>query len=184
MVLYHFTSVRWLERIVADGVITTTASNIAGPERHEAPDKKTWLRHRTRGVTVATQPQVVWLTDNPVVDSSYLGATVIQDGRHYPVPAHLVPVEFRKTRVRITVSVPDSDVHWWPKWARAQKINEHWYQQLAEGHKPKEWFVVTRPIPLEEINKIELDDSQVWPGNLPKQSRLEAVKAWLHGHKP
>lgn len=186
MRLYHFTSVRWLESIMADGVIKTTASNIAGPERHEAPDKQTYLAYRTRGVSVATEPKVVWLTNNAVVDASYLGMIMRQEGDPFgtPIPAHMTPKEFRKTRVRITVEVPDADVHWWPYWARHNdraKINERWYQQLAEGKKPKEWFVVTRQIPLDEIVQIEIDDSVVWPNIAqPKTGIVNAVKSWLH----
>lgn len=177
MILYHFTNVKWLEQIVADGVIKTTDSNLSGPSRAEAPNKKAWLEYRTRGITIENEPKVVWLTNLYVADPGYLGMVV--NGQ--PVPAHMVPAEYRKTRVRITVAVPDTDALWWPQFARhngRHAINERWYRMMARDSDPKTWFVVLRPIPMEEITTIELDDSQVWPGN-QKLSRLDAVKAWL-----
>lgn len=178
MILYHWTNVVWLEAIVTDGFIKTTASDIAGPQRAALPNKATWREYRhPKGMTPETEPKVVWLANNPLVDASYLG---VVDAIHgLPVDARMAPPEWRKTRVRITVDVPDADVQWWPRFARQRRMNEKWYQAMARGHRdPKEWFVVLRPIPLAEIIRIDLDGSQVWPSQR-KLSVLDAVKAWL-----
>ena len=162
MRLYHWTNIRWLEGILAVGMITTTDSSLAGPTRYEVPKRE--ARRFASRWTLATEPKVVWLSNNPVVDATYLGMVDASGPVVRGVPAHLLPPEWRKDRVRITVEVPDADALWWPRWSRQQGIREAWYRHLAEGHRsPKEWFVVARAIPLSEFIAIHIDGDQVWP---------------------
>lgn len=161
VILYHWTNVRWLESILADGQINVTASDLSGPTRAQVG--KVAREYASRW-THETEPQVVWLADNPEVDPTYLGMIDVRGDVPRTVPAHMLPPEFRKTRVRITVDVPNADVHWWPRWARTKGIRELWYQQLAEGHRnPHEWYVVTRPIPVSEFVEVMIDGQQAWP---------------------
>lgn len=173
MKLYHWTNIRWLEGIMEAGVITVTDSNLAGPTRDDlapymsnATEAKAAAKQYRSHWTSATAPKVVWLTDNPVVDPTYLGMIDTSGAAPRPVPAHMIPAEFDKRRVRITIEVPDAEARagWWPHWARKMGIREAWYRHLAEGHRsPKEWFVVVRPIAMSEFVAIDIDGDQVWP---------------------
>jgi hypothetical protein len=175
VILYHWTNIKWLEMIIASGVVMTTESNLCGPQPGEAP-KAARKRFASRW-THESEPQVVWLSNNPVVDPTYLGMIDVRSDVPRMVTAQMLPPEYRKTRVRITVDVPDAAVHWWPRWSRKMGIREAWYQQLAEGHRsPKEWFVVTRPIPMSEFVAIHIDDQQVWP---KEQAALQTFVASL-----
>jgi hypothetical protein len=173
--LYHWTNIKWLEMILASGAITTTESNLRGPQPGEAP-KAARKRFASRW-TRENEPQVVWLSNNPEVDPSYLGMVDLRGPTPRMAAAHMLPPEFRKTRVRITVDVPDADANWWPRWARKMGIREAWYQHMAEGHRsPKEWFVVARPILMSEFVAIHIDDQQVWP---KEQAALQTFVAAL-----
>lgn len=178
-IAYHFTSIKWLESILADGAITTTRSNLAGPTRAEVG--KDAARHHHSRWTAGTEPQVVWLSSTPEVDASYLGMIDIRGLRPVPLAAHLVPAEYRKTRVRITLELPDTDVKWWPQWARWNKINERWYQAMADGNRnPKEWLLVERPVTMAEFVQIDIDDQQVWPRETKVFDRISKLlhKLW------
>lgn len=159
--LYHFTSTHHLTSIMADGIIRTTESNLAGPDASSLSQRKLRRQYCHSRLTRATEPQVVWLSKDPVPDTRYLGAV---DGRNgQPIKHEDVPPEWQKARVRITVSLPDADVAWWPKWARESGIKEPWYQMLAHQSNPKLWYVVLRSIALSEVVAIHIDDEQVWP---------------------
>lgn len=168
MKLYHWTNVTWLEAIMELGLITLTDSMLAGPSRAEF-GKDAAKRYGSQW-TLATEPKVVWLSNNPVPDETYLGMVAMRDTGAYPIAEHQLPPEWDKRRVRITVEVPDGEAEhgWWPRWARAHRIREAWYQHIAEGHRsPKEWFVVQRAIPLSDFVAIDIDGEQVWPKPSP-----------------
>lgn len=124
MILYHFTAddIDHWDSIEYEGALRVTESNISMTKEHKGPD-------------------VVWLTANS--DSQDQGAMLRgSDGRTFG----------SKTGIRITVDVPDGEVHYWPKWARQQGIKERWYRALAAtpGANPRDWYVVMRPIPASE----------------------------------
>ena len=98
MKIYHFTTIYYWERILRDGVIKTTESNVdLRPGREHAG------------------PDVVWLLDTPTVDYNH-GITSV-DG---VIPGTKIKC-VDKTRLRFEVSLPDFEVHRWADWLRTQK---------------------------------------------------------------
>ena len=129
MIWYHYTSTERLVMIRSTGIIRTTESNI-GSGRSDWPPFGSHVG-----------PDVVWLTDEPEPDSQALALTTI-DGSD-------------KTEVRITVSLADDEVMWWPDFAKQHGIHRQWRRALELGRDPQSWWVVERAIALCEVVAIE-----------------------------
>ena len=143
MRLYHFTCWQWYLKIVADGQITTTESNIGSPP--PPPGAPMWP---PCGAHVG--PDVVWLTrrEEPSRNGMAVSSDVIPELAR-------PPIDLDKSHVRLTVEVPDAQ-HW-PEWAKAHGIHPKWYRVLATNLSPESWYVVERPITVAEIVECHVD---------------------------
>jgi hypothetical protein len=131
--LNHFTNPTNADYMIASGVIMTTESNI-GCRPEDA------LRHGLHPVGEHVGPDVVWLTDlDTAAQTGVLGG-----------PA-------RKGGVKVTVEVPDAEVHPWSEWAFDHGIHPTWYESLGRHNRPDRWWVVERPIPHTEWVEITAD---------------------------
>lgn len=93
-------------------------------------------------------PDVVWLTKDP---------TPVQPWAH---TERNLPIEWQKSEVLITVDVPVEDAHKWSTWAFEQGISKMWYDALdSDDGSAENWFVVERPIPMEEWTAIYMAKS-------------------------
>ncbi len=122
MRLYHFTSRsdHW-PPIAMSRYLDLTESNIDPKTAHFGPD-------------------VVWLTTRKDPFGNGL-----DDGSGIQMGNQTIKGT-DKTRVRITVDVPDAK-HW-PRWSKQHGIKSSWYKTLASVSKgdPRWWYVVERPI--------------------------------------
>jgi hypothetical protein len=127
VILYHITSYTRAQKIIRDGYLRVTESNI-----------------RMDG----SGPRVVWLTDNQEPEQGW------QATDH--IPDHLLPLTDTKDAVRFTVSLPEEEPQHWTSWSRKRGISEFWYGALARsGGDPTEWWVITRAIPKREWLRVE-----------------------------
>lgn len=134
MILYHYTNwIHYLE-ICASGEILTTESNIGS-------GRKDWLPY---GEHVG--PDVVWLTSSPYVSGS--GVELDPMGVLDRGPEM---IEVDPTRIRITVDLPENEVHRWTPWSRQHRMNPKWRRVLEEGMKPQDWYVIERNVPISEV---------------------------------
>lgn len=114
MRLYHYTHAGHLPSIFAEGVLRTTDPNLD------------MLDH-------SVKPQVVWLTDQPVLLDEGM-----RDGLYH-----------EKRQIRFTVEAPRAKR--WLDWAPAKNMDPEWRSIMiktgggieAAGH----WYVSPRPIP-------------------------------------
>lgn len=138
MNLYHYTSSLHFAKIMVDGHLRVSESNIS-------------LRAARAG------PDVVWLTGSSDPKRQGWGVgrdvrTVDQDGQ---------PIALRaldKTEIRFTVAIPRAEAHHWPQWSRQHGIARATYNALAaaaSGSNPEDWWVVQRPIPRGEWRAVE-----------------------------
>lgn len=118
MRLYHYTSTWHLPRNLAAKMLTVAESNFSSPLPGMPPP----------GEHVG--PDVVWLmkAQNRRTGLGLGGSSV------------------DKTAVRITVEVPDHEVHHWPEWANYRGINKQWQRRLEKDMYPFLWYVVERPV--------------------------------------
>jgi len=84
-------------------------------------------------------PEVVWLTN--------LGSYEMQLWAEGSV--------VNKAEFRITVELPEGQAHHWPIWSRKHGIDEGWYEALGQCGVPQSWFVVERPIGINEWVSVE-----------------------------
>ncbi len=124
MILYHFTSSIHLPKIMSDGFLKVTESNISERREHAGPD-------------------VVWLTSNPdPAGARWQGAGV----QNWHPGVILAP----KDEIRFTVDVPKRDVHKWLVWSRARGIDPGWAAHLASVGGSRRWHVIERPVVRDE----------------------------------
>ena len=129
MRLKHYTSVLHLPYILQSGSIKVCESNIGAPRgriAHEGP------------AGPHAGPDVAWFT---VGDYEGTAAS--------PVPGS-------RPKDDVVFEVEVDDAHHWPEWARLQGINEQWYRILAEMGNPDEWYIVERPVPREQWQRVYL----------------------------
>lgn len=122
MILYHFTSPLHLPVIQDTGYIDTTESNLHPTIERYGPD-------------------CAWFLDQPELGSADHGLT-----------ASSLSSWLDKTKVRITVDVPDTWAVYWLGWAEAQGISQHWLKALLGGttggrEAAERWVVTFRTVP-------------------------------------
>jgi hypothetical protein len=137
MLLYHYTSFLHFAKIIVDGRLGVTDSNLSRDLAHAAPN-------------------VVWLTGSASADSQGWGRAQMIDA---PGPDGTV-VRLRtpdKTEIRFTVDVPAQETHNWPRWSHRHGIENRWFRSLAlaaPGSDPDDWWVIERPVIRSEWKKV------------------------------
>ncbi len=127
MIFYHYTCVEHLEKIIDDGFLKTSESNVSPSEEHAGPD-------------------VVWLLKKPLtgqVPEMLTGRAEIS-GR---------PFGIDKSRICITVDLPPTEVQRADKFWKKHKVEQWWADRLSSlggKSKVKDWYVILRNIPSEE----------------------------------
>lgn len=142
MMLYHFTC--WLnyQRIKHDGRILKTESNI-GSGRADTPP---FGEH--------VGPDVVWLTTRETPD---------RNGLEHP-PGLLIPqrgIVWDKARIRLTVDVPANEVVRWSVWSQRHGMHPKWRKAMETGKAAGSWWVIERPIRVDEIVDASADEELV-----------------------
>lgn len=163
MKLYHFTCIEHWPTIESAGFLKLTDSNLMrGRETRESitegymldtrevvplPDGRFGINH----ISTLDEEKVVHLTRNPNRSSTEL---LWAGGQH---------TAYDKTRIRITVEVPDEDVHVWNSWHDRQGGSKLFKESLkATGGDWKSWFVCEREIPRAEwVEVCDLDTGRV-----------------------
>ena len=127
MIFYHYTCIEHLEKIIDDGFLKISESNVSPSEAHAGPD-------------------VVWLLKKPLtgqVPEMLTGRAEIS-GRSFGID---------KSRIRITVDLPATEVQRADKFWKKHKVEQWWADQLNKlggKSKVKDWYVIIRNIPSEE----------------------------------
>jgi hypothetical protein len=138
--LYHYTCIELWPLIAESGRLNTTESNLSMHREHAGPD-------------------VVWLT----TDSDCQHDHGLTRGDETPAPditwQHGVYTD--KTRVRITVELPNREVHKWCEWAIKRGIDPKWLQGITTGGAGT-WRVVEKPIPMARwVEVIDREDATI-----------------------
>lgn len=125
-VLYHYTSKEHVEKIMSDGFLKLTCSNVLMPDGTAAKEK-----------LCAEYKPVVWLTDS--LSSKDMGV----DGSF-----------FDKTEIRIIVKKKDSMIKW-SDWEPQKTMNTKWKNDLCRNCNWESWYISEEPVQMEDILKIE-----------------------------
>jgi hypothetical protein len=130
MILYHFTSLLHLPKIMQAGHLRTSETNLHPTIEHYGPD-------------------AVWFIDIPELGEH-------DHGLNASLPGEVRP---DKTAVRFTVEVPDKRVVSWLPWAEAQGIDPQWLNVLTHEDGGREgashWKVVFRSVPEDQWIAVE-----------------------------
>jgi hypothetical protein len=151
--LPHFTCFRHFLQQYRDGEIRTTESEIGAPtaaflaERGYRVDPKKLLARYGCPVGEQVGPDVVWLTTSPDVEA--IRSVLVRPGVH---------IEDDKSRVRLTVTLPRSEVERWDDFARRHGINPKWHRALNEqGRGSASHCVIERSIQWAEVTEVTFD---------------------------
>jgi hypothetical protein len=149
MILYHFTCIEFMKRIMQEGLCRGDV--------------------RTKQIGPLYETNAVWLTTDPQPKGHGLGlpgALTEEDRlRHFKVFGTMPPAESRypdKRAVRITVYIPKADprLRRWTKWAR-KHCEPGIYENLvrADGSGHKTWWLYFGTIAQNEFRRIDMDPS-------------------------
>jgi hypothetical protein len=147
--LYHFTCWHNYMEIVVAGEITTTESNIGSPYED-------WLPFGDH-----VGPDVVWLTSHGEPAGNALEGLMIavdDDGNVTDSWEETPPIEFDKSRLRITVELPDDEPQRWPDFSKRHRMNPKWRRDFEKGKRPATWWVLERPVRVDEIVEVVADN--------------------------
>jgi hypothetical protein len=127
MIFYHYTCIEHIEKILDDGLLKTSESNVSPSEEHAGPD-------------------VVWLLKKPLTGQvpEMLTGRIEASGRSFGID---------KSRICVTVDLPHSEVQRADKFWKRHKVEQWWVDRLSSlggKSKVKDWYVITRSIPSEE----------------------------------
>lgn len=61
---------------------------------------------------------------------------------------------FNKKEIRITVEKTD-EYKFWNTWAKQNYMNKKWKKALTDGYNYQSWFIIERPVSVDEIVRIE-----------------------------
>lgn len=125
-VLYHYTCVEHLSKILESKHLKLTQSNL------KPPKDMSFMEMFGTG-----DKPVVWLTDSDSIEGHGLEGSV-----------------YDKTAVKITV-LKKPHMKYWRTWSKQNHINKEWAKQLVKGRRDSTWFVSEEIIPLTDIIKIE-----------------------------
>ena len=127
--LYHYTCKECVESILDEG-LRVSPSNLLPPVN---------MRIVNGSVVSDTDwyKPVVWLTDSDSPEKNGL------DGS-----------SFNKKEIRISVEKTD-EYKFWNIWANQNHMDKSWKKALTKGYNYLSWFVIERPVRVQEIVKVE-----------------------------
>ena len=127
--LYHYTCKEYVESILEEG-LRLTVSNLLKPVNMRVVNG--CLVSDTDGYK-----PVVWFSDSISPEKNGL------DGSR-----------FNKKEIRVTVEKTD-EYKYWDLWSKRYYMDKRWKAALTDGYHYKSWFVIERPVSVDEIVKIE-----------------------------
>lgn len=127
--LYHYTCKEYVESILEEG-LRLTISNLLKPVNMRVVNG--CLVSDTDGYK-----PVVWFSDSISPEKNGL------DGSR-----------FNKKEIRVTVEKTD-EYKYWDLWSKRYYMDKRWKAALTDGYHYKSWFVIERPVSVDEIVKIE-----------------------------
>ena len=136
--LYHYTSRHHLEKIMEDGYLKLTPSNLIKPVDLKIVRYDDGTRGTVSAVSDYVKP-VVWMTDS--LDASGHG---LGDEQH---------PKFKKS-IRITIPMKKS-YKWWLTWAEKNRMKKSWFKVFTSGKRYGSWYISEEPIMLDDIYMIE-----------------------------
>lgn len=127
--LYHYTCKENVNSILKEG-LRLTPSNLLQPVN---------MRIVNGSLVSDTDwyKPVVWLSDSISPERNGL------DGSR-----------FNKKEIRVTVEKTD-EYKYWDLWSKRYYMDKRWKAALTDGYHYKSWFVIERPVSVDEIVKIE-----------------------------
>jgi hypothetical protein len=133
MIFYHYTCIEHIEKILEDGFLKPSESNVSPSEEHVGPD-------------------VVWLLKKPLTGQvpQMLTGAIQKAGRSFGVD---------KSRICITIDLPSHEVQRADKFWKKHKVEQWWVDRLSGlggKSKVKDWYVIPRNVPSSEW--IEIGD--------------------------
>lgn len=148
--VYHYTCLAHVPDIVASGYIKTVESNLSVEREHAGPD-------------------VVWLTTDPEAGprDHGLNATGLD-----------AVANWDKSRVRITVELPNNYVYKWLPWAKARGIEDRWLAALMRtGTGWQTWRVTERRIDRRSWREIrDMRTGEILPMDVVSEEPAHAVE--------
>lgn len=127
--LYHYTCKEYVNSILEEG-LRLTVSNLLQPVNMRVVNG--CLVSDTDGYK-----PVVWFSDSISPERNGL------DGSR-----------FNKKEIRVTVEKTD-EYKYWDLWSKRYYMDKRWKAALTNGYHYKSWFVIERPVSVDEIVKIE-----------------------------
>ncbi len=127
--LYHYTCIEYVPQIMKNGLKLT-------PSNLKQPINLRIVNGTLIGDTDYYKP-VVWFSDSDSPERNGLDGSI-----------------FNKKAIRITV-VKTDEYKFWNIWAKQNHMDKRWKKALSEGYNYQSWFVIERPVLVEEIVKIE-----------------------------
>lgn len=143
-VLYHYTCRRWAEKIIKDGFLKLTPSNLVEP-------RKMWMERRDGVMTVVSDTDdvkpVVWMTDE------YVSANRSELAPHLGMLSIGSP-ETDKTAIRIEIPWSDTYV-WWMAWQKKNRMKKTMFRRFtSHGERYGGWYISEQEIPLSAVARI------------------------------
>jgi hypothetical protein len=136
--LFHYTN--WLNcvGIMDSGEIRRTESHIGSADPKMLPC----------GEHVG--PDVVWLTTKSTATANGVDRLLVTL-KQKSVQLGCPMIALDKTQVRLTVEIPDDEVHSWPEWAKAHGIHGRWQMTREKNQAPWCWRIAERAVRSDEI---------------------------------
>ena len=125
-VLYHYTCLEHLPKILISGYLKLTCSDIIMPDGTQETELKAAAYH-----------PVVWLTDSLSAENMSLDGSV-----------------YNKKAIRFTVR-KTADMKKWTKWEPQKEMDREWKMNYCERSNWDSWYVSEQIIPLADVLKIE-----------------------------
>jgi len=127
--LYHYTCEEYVKSILENG-LKLTPSNLLPPVNMRIINGS--LVSDTDG-----HKPVVWFTDSKSAEKNGLEGSILN-----------------KKKIRVVVEKTE-EYKFWNTWARRNYMDKRWKKALIAGYNYLSWFIIERPVSVEEIIRIE-----------------------------
>lgn len=156
--LYHYTTLQFIPKILDDGFLMLTPSNLVKPKRY-------WKKYDENGDydivgdTDDIKP-VVWLTKEE------LGATEDKDKIAIGMVAGGVQAV---NKMEAKFVIPWNDKYqWWLDWQKKNRMKQSQFRLFtSHGEHYGSWYICEEPIPLSDIERVvnNLTGEVIWERN-------------------